>query len=52
MAQERMYGILRLMFDGIEVELGNDECNGHILSIWHMQNWFVALSCVWLRTLE
>jgi hypothetical protein len=26
------------MFGIIEVEMGNDECNGHIMSIWHKRN--------------
>jgi hypothetical protein len=30
-AQAEMCGVLWLMFGKIEVELGNDECNGHIL---------------------
>jgi hypothetical protein len=33
--QVEMCGVLRLMFGGIGVELGNDECNGHILNIWN-----------------
>jgi hypothetical protein len=45
-----MCGVLWLMFGGIEVEMGNDGCNGYILSIWNKKNWFVTLSCVQLRT--
>jgi hypothetical protein len=46
-----MFGVLQLIFGGIEVESVNDGCNGHIPSIWRKRNWFVTLSCVRLRTL-
>jgi hypothetical protein len=49
-ALAEMFGVLRLTFGEIEVELGNDECSGHILNIWHKQIWFSTLYSVWLRT--
>ena len=36
-------GILQLRFGEIEVEIGNDECSGHILNIWHKQISFASL---------
>jgi hypothetical protein len=30
-----MFGVLWIMSGETEVELGNDECSVHILSIWH-----------------
>ena len=38
-----MFGVLQLTFGKIEVELGNDECNGHILNRWHKLFWFTTL---------
>jgi len=51
-AQEGMFGILRIMFGGIEVDSSNDGCNGHIIIIWCKRNWFITLSSMWLRILE
>jgi hypothetical protein len=51
-ALAEMFGVLRLRFGEIEVELGNDECNGHILSIWHKRIWFATLYFLQWRTLS
>jgi hypothetical protein len=37
------FGILLLASGETEVELGNDECSGHILNKWHKQIWFATL---------
>jgi hypothetical protein len=47
-----MSGVLWLMCGGCIGQMGNDECNAHILRIWHMQNWFVDFVCMWLMTLS
>jgi hypothetical protein len=44
-ALAEMFGVLQLTFGKIEVELGNDECSGHILSIWNKRIWFASLYC-------
>ena len=37
------FGILQLAYGETEVELGIDECSGHILNISHKQIWFETL---------
>jgi hypothetical protein len=37
------FGILQLASGETEVELGNDECSGHILNRWHKRIWFTTL---------
>jgi hypothetical protein len=40
------FGIMHLASGEMEVELGNDECSGHILKRWHKRIWFAALYCL------
>jgi hypothetical protein len=47
-AQEMMFVHYLLGFPKIEGEMDNDEYNGHIVSIWHMQIWYEDLS-VWMK---
>ena len=50
-SQEDMCGVSWLMCGRCIRYMGNDECNAHILHIWHMQNWFVYVFCMWFMTL-
>jgi hypothetical protein len=45
-ALAKFFGVVQLASGETEVELGNDECSGHILNIWHKKIWFTTLYCL------
>jgi hypothetical protein len=51
-AQEMNFVALLVRFPIIEEELNNDECNGHIPSIWNMQSWYVEIYCMMKKVLR